>query len=411
MWKKNKGIVLILVLFVYNFSFGQTNDHLYKRQLKGVKDQWHKILLPLDMYAKVSEDLSDVRIYGYTQNGDTSEVPYITQIPESQALPKELEFSLINSAAKSDGFYFTFQMADQVLISEIMLYFVEQNYDWKIKLEGSQDLKDWFTIVDNYRILSIKNGITDYQFGKVLFPPSKYNYFRFFIKSKEKPTLQQAKVLTIQKLDIPLSKRQNKYTISENKKEKTTTVDIILSSFVPVSEVSIYSEKKIEFYRSFELKVLRDSTKLASGSWTYHYGNIKSGTFSSLDDNQFSFNNTWTKKLRCIIQNHDNAPVRIDSIQISGPDYYLIGRFDDKNMPFYLVYGDKRLYKPTYDIAHFTTPDSVANLELGDEEMIKLDVVPQSPPLFENKWWLWILMVAIIIVLGGFTLKMMKGTS
>lgn len=411
MWKKNKGIVLILVLFVYQFSFGQTNDHFYKRQLKGVNDQWHKIVLPLDMYTKVSEDVSDVRIYGFSQNGDTSEVPYITQIPESKALPKELEFSLINSAAKSDGFYFTFQMADEVLISEIMLYFVEQNYDWKIKLEGSQDLKDWFTIVDNYRILSIRNGITDYQFGKVIFPPSKYKYFRFFIKSKEKPTLQQAKVLTTQKLDIPLSKRQNKYTITENKKEKTTTVDIILSSFVPVSEVSIYCDKKIEFYRPFELKALRDSTKLASGSWTYHYGTVKSGTLSSLDENRFSFNNTWTKQLRCIIQNNDNAPVNIDSIRVSGPDYYLIGRFENKNMPYYLFYGDKRLHKPTYDIAHFTTPDSVANLELGDEEIIKLDVVPQSPPLFENKWWLWILMVAIIIVLGGFTLKMMKGTS
>ncbi len=411
MWKKNKGIVLILVLFVYHFSFGQTNDHFYKRQLNGINGQWHKILLPLDMYSKVSEDVSDVRIYGFSQNGDTSEVPYITQILESKALPKELEFSLINSAAKSDGFYFTFQMADQVLISEIMLYFVEQNYDWKVKLEGSQDLKEWFTIVDNYRILSIRNGITDYQFGKVIFPPSKYKYFRLFIKSKEKPTLQQAKVLNTQKLDIPLSERQNKYTITENKKEKTTTVDIILSSFVPVSEVSIYNDKKIEFYRPLELKALEDSSKLTSGEWKYHFSSIMSGTLSSLENNHLSFKNTWTKQLKCIIQNHDNAPLKIDSIRVSGPDYYLIGRFDNKNMAYYLVYGDKRWHKPTYDITHFTTPESVESLELGEEEIVKIDVLAPSPPLFENKWWLWILMVAIIIVLGGFTLKMIKGTS
>jgi len=411
MWKKNKGLVLIVILFVYQFSFGQTNDHFYKRQLKGVNDQWHKIVLPLDMYPKVSEDLSDVRIYGYSPNGDTSEVPYITQIPESKAISKELDFSLINSASKSDGFYFTFQMADQVLISEIILSFVDQNFDWKIKLEGSQDLNEWFTIVDNYRILSIKNGITEYQFGKVAFPPSKYNYFRFFIKSKEKPKLQQAKVLTTQKLDIPLSEIQNKYTITENKKEKITTVDITLSSYVPVSDVKVYCDKKVEFYRSFTLEAVTDSTKLTSGEWKYHFSSVMSGTLSSLENNHLSFKNTWTKHLRCIIQNHDNAPVKIDSIRVSGPDSRIIGRFDDKNLQYYLVYGDKRLHKPTYDIAHFATPDNVQSLELGDEEVINVDGVPQSPPLFENKWWLWILMVAIIIILGGFTLKMMKGTS
>ena len=409
--KKNKGIVLFLMVFFCQFSFGQTNDHYYKRQLNTASEQWHKIVLPLEMYGKISNDLSDLRIYGLKPNGDTLEIPYITQIPETKLGAQEVAFKLINTAATANGYYFTFEMADQVLINEILLSFSEQNYDWKLKLEGSQDMKEWYTIVDNYRILSIKNGITDYTFGKVVFPPSKYQYFRFFIQSKVKPTLHHAKVFASKKSDVQLTPRASNFKITENKKEKTTTIDVHLSSFVPVSEIAIYTEKKVEYYRSFELKALKDSTKLASGAWTYHFGTVKSGTLSSLDDNRFSFDNTWTKQLQCIIQNHDNSPVKIDSITISGPDYHLIGRFDDKNIPYYLVYGDKRLHKPTYDIAHFTLPDSLESLELGNKEMIKIDVVQPSPPLFENKWWLWILMLTIIVVLGGFTLKMMKGTS
>ena len=215
MWKKNKGIVLFLFIFICPFSYGQIKENYYKRPLIGVNVQWHKIVLPLDMYARISEDLSDVRIYGLPAYGDTLEIPYILQIPDSKIVTKELTFNLINSAAKTDGFYFTFDLAQQVLLNEINLSFVEQNYDWKLKLEGSQDLNEWFTVVDDYRILSIKNNITDYQFGKVVFPPSKYKYYRFFIKSKRKPTLQQARVLATEKSEIPSSLRSNKYNITE----------------------------------------------------------------------------------------------------------------------------------------------------------------------------------------------------
>jgi Protein of unknown function (DUF3999) len=411
MWKKNKGIVLFLIIFIAQFSFGQTTDQYYKRKLNGVTDQWHKIMLPLDTYSKVSNDLSDVRIYGLLQNGDTLEIPYKVQIPETKVVTKELPFRLINSAAKSGGYYFTFEMVDQAPVSEILLSFSEQNYDWKIKVEGSQDLKEWFTMVDDYRILSIKNGVTDYQFGKLVFPPSKYQYYRFFVKSKEKPTLLQAKVLASAPLQVALSHRSSSFKITENKKDKNSEIDIHLSSHVPVSEIVIYGDKRLEFYRPFELKILRDSSKLVSGKWTYHFGSVMTGTLSSFDDNHFLFDNTWTKALKLTVYNHDNAPLKIDSIRVSGPDYQLIGRYDDKNISYFLVYGDKRLLKPTYDITHFATPDSVVSLDLGDEEILKIDALEPTPPLFENKWWLWVLMITIILILGGFTMKMMKGTS
>jgi hypothetical protein len=410
MWKKNKGIVLFLLLFFCSFSYGQIKDHYYKRTLNGVNDRWHKIVLPVEMYARISNDFSDLRIYGLSQNGDTSEVPYTLQVPDAKIVTKELDFNLINIVAKSDGFYFTFELTQQMLINEIILSFVEQNYDWKLKLEGSQDLTEWFTLVDDYRILAIKNSITDYQFSKVIFPSSKFKYYRFCIKSEEKPTLSQAKVLTKQKSNSSLSLRSSKYIITEDKKDKTTTIDINLSAYVPISEVAFYGDKKVEFYRPFELKILRDSSKLASGMWMHHFQSVMTGTLSSLDENRFSFNHIWAKHLRLIIQNHDNAPIKIDSLQVLGADYTISGRFDIMGIPYYLVYGDKRLQKPIYDIAHFTAPDSVVRLELGKEEIIVINEASPTTPLFENKWWLWILMVAIILALGSLTFKMMART-
>ena len=62
------------------------------------------------------------------------------------------------------------------------LDFNQQNYDWRLKVEGSADNKEWFEMVDDYRILSFKNGFSNYQFNKVSFPDSKYAYYRLKIK-------------------------------------------------------------------------------------------------------------------------------------------------------------------------------------------------------------------------------------
>ena len=44
---------------------------------------------------------------------------------------------------------------------QIKLSFKQENFDWKVKLEGSNDNKVWFTVVTDYRILAIKNSNTD----------------------------------------------------------------------------------------------------------------------------------------------------------------------------------------------------------------------------------------------------------
>jgi len=45
---------------------------------------------------------------------------------------------------------------------------------------------------------------------------------------------------------------------------------------------------------------------------------------------------------------------------------------------------------------------------LGVEKIIDQKDKKVITPLFENKIWLWIVMGIIIILLGGFTLSMMK---
>jgi len=106
----------------------------------------------------------------------------------------EIVFKTINTTRNEKGYYYTFEVPTNESINQIKLDFFQKNFDWSIKLEGSQNQQEWFTITDDYRILSIYNELTDYQFTKLSFPDSKYRYFRLLIKSKEEPNLKLVKI-------------------------------------------------------------------------------------------------------------------------------------------------------------------------------------------------------------------------
>lgn len=128
--------------------------------------------------------------------------------------------------------------------------------------------------------------------------------------------------------------------------------------------------------------------------------NMPAGTFS-LDAEQ-------TSHLRLIINNLDNEPLKITGIDVDGPAVELIAEMEPGNT--YLFYGNRGLSAPYYELKHFEEkiPTASAVATLGEEESI---AAPQTKisALFENKFWLWGIMIVVIGLLGFFTLRMMKG--
>ena len=191
MLKQKISLFILLMCGAFGLQ-AQTNQYRYKRELKGVSTNWHSLTLPNDIFKNAQSGLADLRIYG-VKGKDTVEVPYILEQSADQITVRETAFTIINQSSNPNGFFYTFQSAAAASINQIKLSFKQENFDWKVKLEGSNDNKEWFTVVDNYRILSIKNSNTDYQFTQLDFATAKYSYFRLAIKANEQPQLSAAK--------------------------------------------------------------------------------------------------------------------------------------------------------------------------------------------------------------------------
>ncbi|WP_299209396.1 DUF3999 family protein [uncultured Dokdonia sp.] len=391
------------------YSYGQMQDYTYARELKGISDSWHKVVIPETMFGTLSRKLTDIRLYGITKENDTIEAPYILQKTKDQVTTKEITFNTLNTSRNNEGYFYTFEIPSTAPINQIDLDFGQQNFDWKVRLEGSQDQQEWFTITDDYRIVSIKNTSTNFQFSTLTFPDAKYRYFKLRINAESEPELKK---VSISQQHI-IEGNFNDYKIKsiqteENKQARQTEISIDLQYAVPVSHLKMNPKASYDYYRPVTIKYLTDSIKTEKG-WIYNYRTLTSGVLNSLGKNEFKARSRVIKKLKIVIHNQDNQPLEYDDIQIKGYAHELIARFTEP-ATYFLTYGNAEARLPTYDIQKFkeNIPTTLTTLELGDETMIQKTKAKTTSPLFENKIWLWAIMGLLIIILGGFSLKMIK---
>ncbi|MBL4586719.1 MAG: DUF3999 family protein [Flavobacteriales bacterium] len=353
-----------LILFftlLYLTAFGQLKNYECAQELTGVSEQWHTVILPDSVFKNVSNSLSDIRIIGIRATNDTVEVPYILQISEEKIERKEIGFKKLNRSNNAKGHFFTFEIPTETPINRIILSFDEDNFDRKIQLEGSNGQREWFGIVVNYRIVSIKNELTDYRFTTVKFPRSKYRYLRLLIKGKDDPKLLEAKIIdrkTI--LGEHRTYSTNSLKIEQNKRKDRTLVSAKMEFHARIDRMEIKVADTIDFYRPVTIQYATDSIKTADG-WKWRYTTLTTGTLSSLEENTFSFPGRITDRIRILINDGDNEPLSVKSITVKGRVHTLMARFPQAKS-YHLLYGNRLASAPNYDLDHF--PDRIQKRRL-----------------------------------------------
>src|SRR5215217_5081130 len=379
---KNK-LFLSMTLCAF-IAHAQTDQHKFRRPLSDVREKWHKLQIPSDLYKNGVTGFEDIRILGIKEK-DTIEVPYLVKSRTDQINNTEVNFKLINQSANNDGYYYTFQSPGGLnTINEIDLKFKQDNFDWTARLQGSNDNKEWFSILKDYRILSIKNNNTDYQFSKLNFPNSKYVYFRLNLKSPVQPQLISANISETDTIKgVYQEIKYNSYRSRNDASAKESIIDIGFQEPFPVSYLKVNVQSAYDFYRSMKIEYVTDSFSTDKGM-QYNYSPLYQGTITSLQKSVFQFNNTITARLRITIQNNNNMPLAITSVEVKGNIYEIIARFDKPGYTYALYYGSKSAYAPDYEIKNFEDqiPAQLKPIKIGMEENNPSYALKISRPLF-----------------------------
>ncbi len=407
--RKIKILFFFLTMLASFQLKAQVWNYTYKCPLTGVQNQWHRIILPDDLYEKISPAFSDIRILGIKQNGDSIEAPYILQNSQTKQAEINISFKLINRVSAGDGYFYTFELPADTVINSIQLHFNDQSFDWKINLEAGHDQQQWYSLLKDYRITAIKNQEVDFRFSKLIFPPAYYRFFRLYIPSRQQPSLSGAAV-SRHETSGEILKTYPVSTIlsSELKKEKQNVFSFALVQAVPVSRLQLFVKDSFDYYRPCRIETVTDSFKNGNET-TYQYTTVYNGILNSWEKTPFVFEDRIAKKFRIVIDNHDNRPLQAESVWVQGYEYHLTARFTEP-AAYFLVYGNTTSASPSYDLTAFSQkiPATLQTLEPGPAVEIKKEAPEVTKPLFQNKLWLWAVMLIIISLLGWFTLKMMK---
>ncbi len=403
----------LFLFLIFGFALGlkaQVKHYQYQRPLKGIGSNWHSLTLPNAIFKNTQSNLNDLRIYGI-KGKDTIEVPYILEQSADQLIENEIAFDIINQSNQQGGYYYTFQAGNPVSsINQIRLSFGQKNFDWSVTLAGSSNNKEWFTILQDYRILAIQNPNTDYHFTQLNFPKTNYSFYRILIKSKEQPDLKAAKILRTDTLrGIDTTVNYQSYQLLNDSKNKTSHVELHLTSPSFISSLKLNVQSELDFYRPIKIECAIDSFKTDKGL-QYNYQTIYQGTISSLEPTLFRFKGILASHLKISIENADNQPLPLNGIVLKGPISELIARFEKTDYQYALYYGNKSATAPSYELKNFESkiPLGLSALNLDNEQPNPTFINVVEKPLFERKIWLWALMAFMISLLGFFTLKMLK---
>ncbi len=404
---KNK-LLFFGILFSMAAS-AQMRQYEYMRALSGINDQWHRVVIDDQIFSKAGQNLNDIRIYGITAKSDTIEAPYFLEVKAEKSERQAVLFNEINVSSDGQNQYFTFEIPSLKSINEIDLDFKERNFDQKVQLQGSHNQNEWFTVLDNYRILSIENDLTAYRFTKLRFPTSNYKYYRLQIKSPKRLELSSVGISSIKVTPGESTEYTiRKIGIEELEKTNQTQIDLSFDQHVRLNRIEINVADSFDYYRQVQIEYLSDSLKTEKG-WVHRYRNLTNGVLNSIEPNEFNFRETTLQNIRIFVDNQDNEPLKIDGAEASGFVHELVARFTTE-ADYFLVFGNAKASRPNYDIGRFkeNIPQELALLKLGAEEQIEAEVVLNEEPLFENNLWLWLTIIGLIGILGWFSLKMLK---
>lgn len=406
-----KTIITLFMWMSATITFAQIEGYTFKRPINKIdKEDFYKVSLSPEIIARSKSNLSDIRIYNITEQ-DTAEVPYLLNWMGSNIQEVSIPFELINDTYNEKCCsYVTFKFPKKQSINQIKLNVSDSNFDKRLKIEGSNDAKEWFTIKDHLRIVRFRNASEDYSYTTLNFNRSEFTYFRIKFDDDGSPRIHVTEAYAFENKLIEGKYDNLKITDtkqSENKKAKTSEIIVDFSFPYLVNYIILRSSSKNDFFRNINVYGSNGTIKTEKGELESWYI-ITTSVFSSLEDNIIFCNNSKTKKLKLEIINYDNEPIIIDEIKAFAEQCQLVAKLPASDN-LYLVYGKENDNSPTYDLVHFKDkiPNELSNAEYGAEQ-IKVTMANHSEPFIKSKIWLWIVMGVVLVIIGYFALTMLK---
>ncbi len=400
-----KKIILSIFIISSFISFGQ--DYKYKANISDIKENgFVKVLLPCELTSKLNANFTDIRIFDSTN----IEIPYIIDI-EKPISEKEFfkEYEIIEKKHFKRRSYtrIVIHNPTKTKINNIVLRIKNADVRKQLKLNASNDNKNWYVLKDNYYYNSINSYNETSEIRILNFPLSDYEYYELLIDDfYDKPiNITQAGFYDLVKENGKYSEITNtSFTISNIKKETIIKIPVN-NNFI--NKISFKISNPRYYKRDAEIYVRKTINKRKHKK--VYDSNIASFNIISNSNNSFIISNLQADTLFVKINNNDNQALQIDDIKLYQLNKYLISELSSENT-YMLKFSDRKAKKAIYDLQFFSDkiPENLKVLEVSNIKQISETKANKSNNINFSNYWLWISVIVIAGLLGYMSYSMIR---
>lgn len=414
--KINFHFALSCFLLLTNVVSAQKfNDFNFYREISEASaSSYYKIKLDNEILGKSNYDFNDFRIFRVEEN-DTIETPYLLNWNKAEyEYVKQYESIIDKSYNANNTSYCTIKINQRREINEINLEVSESNFDKTLKLEGSDDNKNWKTIKENIRIVGF--ALNDFKYTKINLNVLSFPYYRISINDKQSKRINIEEAYTAYNRNI--TKKQNyikdtyivRKEIKKTEKPKPTEsfvaeaytqIKITLPYKASINSLSLSCrEKNLDFYRQIAIYDKKGKE--------LYYGNFTN--LSENGNNIYEFAKTNLSELLIKIFNKDNEALPGIDIKINGSEAYLLSKLEPEEKYLLAYSGRKNISQGNYDLHYFSDKmeRTSKEIDLKSEQIIKHEKPKKKEALVSDQKWLWITLVGLVPLLGAFAFSLMK---
>lgn len=403
---QKKQIVMKLISTFCCFVF--CSVHVFAQQFthkaaldKVSQNGYYQIHLPNKIRALAEPDLKDLRIL----NEQNKQVPYKVKHTEYQLDETTFEdynFTqikndyFINKGSRTTSNYLVLKVKN----TAITKYFT---------LSGSNNQKDWFALTDT-NSFAVNSNSNTHVYWPIYFPINDYQFIRLsFNNAISAPiNIENIGYYKNQSIINELDKIEEYYQSLPGIERKTTSIKLTIPNKQQIDEIRFkvngptYYNRNVTIYKTIMVKQKRALIPQKEV--------ICQLVLNSRNSLNFPVN-MYENELFIDIENNDNEPLNIGSIELYQKPIYLLAELQaDQNYAIYC--GDKTLNTPIYDIENLYELNNKLLNEVKVQNMQNITnptkTITKAIAFYEQNWFMWACIGIGVLTLALFSINLLK---
>lgn len=278
-------------------------------------------------------------------------------------------------------------------------------------ISGSDDQNQWYGLVNNETVGDLYSSTATEVKRDFSFPLNNYKFLRIdFVDKKSLPiqVLSASATINVDAQNLALLELKDfKQTITQNKSEKTTIIDLQFKTKQVIDGLK-FNISEPQFYRR-NAEILVNKTRLRNRKQESYRESVASFQLNSKTQNQFRITEVFEKNMSIEIENQDSSPLVINEIKLFQEPVSLISEL--KASEKYTIVVDSTLSTPQYDLSYL---DDTIQAPLPETQITNLEKYnAKNKENTEDSFWktplfMWICIGFALVVIAYFSKGLLK---